>query len=210
MKARARLVFVTLSTTTIMLVGIQNLLTRPWAFAALILAVVCPMVAARAASVAGVTRQNLAQALTGGVAVGVAYGILRGLALAHLGDSEVVLGADLMRMVPTVETGIRLGGLTVSGQRLWVFLLLLLPIGFAGIELFFRGIVFLDVRQRMHWAGAVVVAAAAQAVARRTPHSLIMGSLAGLLMQKYDNIAAPIVMHGTQFFIALAIVLRSR
>jgi hypothetical protein len=71
----------------------------------------------------------------------------------------------------------------------------------------FRGLLFQTARKYVHWAWAVAIASAIQAIARRTPHSLIMGSIGGVLMQKYDNILAPSFMHGFQFFTALAIVL---
>ncbi len=156
------------------------------------------------------TRRNLVQALIGGAAAGLVYGTIRGVALVRVTRGEAVFGADLMRMIPALDSGIHVGSGTISGHWMWLFLLMLLPVGFAGIELFFRGILFREVRGRIHWTAAVAIAAATQAVARRTPHSLIMGSLAGVLMQKYDNIAAPIVMHGTQFFVALAVVLSTR
>ncbi|MBI4831985.1 MAG: CPBP family intramembrane metalloprotease [Candidatus Lindowbacteria bacterium] len=198
-------VSVYLCAVLIMFFGIQNFLERKLSY---LLIVLCFLYAVptRKFGRLGLTRHNTKGSIIVGAGIGIIYGTIRGLALTYVSGSELVLGADLARIAPRLTTGIEVGPLVLTKGGVIPLVVLLFP-AMLGMEMYFRGLLFLNLKRHVHWTGAVAVTSAVQAIGRRTPHSLIMGSIAGILMQKYDNVLAPAMMHAFQFFCALSIFL---
>lgn len=201
------LVYLSLSAAIIMILGIENALEKKISFIIFVLLTFLPVIITRKPGIAGITRMNLKSSIIVGSGVGIIYGIIRGLALKFIPLGGLVFGADLARIALNLESGIELRWLVLTRDNASVLLLLFMFPFMISMEMYFRGLLFRTARKYVHWAWAVAIASAIQAIARRTPHSLIMGSIGGVLMQKYDNILAPSFMHGFQFFTALAIVL---
>ncbi len=201
------LAYLILASVVIMVLGIENALQNRMAFLIFFVFLVVPVAATRKLAVIGLTAKNLAPSILSGGVTGLAYGAMRGLALRTLPFGKLIFGADLALIAARLESGIKIGTTLISKDDASVLLLLFMFPFMILMEMYFRGLLFRTVRRYVHWAGAVAIASAVQAVARRTPHSLIMGSIGGVLMQKYDNILAPSLMHIVQFFTALAIFL---
>lgn len=199
------LLYIVLSALAMMVLGIENLIEKWPSIIVLILFILFPLLVRGPGSI-GISAKNLGSSILVGACVGIVYGAIRGVGLKFLPLGGLIFGADLLRMVPKVEAGFTIGPLVLNKTRFLLLWALLIP-GFGMLELYFRGVLFPGLKKHMHWTGALAATSVVQSVARRTPHSLIMGSLAGVLMQRYDNILAPISMHAFQFLVALAIVL---
>lgn len=203
------LMYLSLSAIAIMILGIENALEKKISFVIFALLTFIPIIVTRKPGIAGLTRKNLKSSMLAGSCAGIIYGIFRGLVLKFIPGGTLILGADLAIIAAKLETGIQFGSLILTKDD-FLLLLLVLPLMFPmmiGLELYFRGLLFLTLKKYVHWTGAVAIASTVQAISRRTPHSLVMGSIGGVLMQKYDNILAPSFMHGFQFFTAFAIFL---
>lgn len=201
------LAYLSLSAAIIMILGIENALEKKISFLIFALLTFIPIIITRKPGIAGINRRNLKSSIVAGSGAGIFYGIFRGLALKFIPLGGLIFGADLARIALKLEDGIELGSLVLTRDNASALLLLFMFPFMISMEMYFRGLLFQTARKYVHWAWAVAIASAIQAIARRTPHSLIMGSIGGVLMQKYDNILAASFMHGFQFFTALAIVL---
>lgn len=199
------LAFVALSAIATMILGIQNALEKKASFVIFTIFVFYPIILRRFGNV-GINRKNLKSSILIGSSVGIIYGIIRGLILKFVPGGTIALGADLIGLAKKLETGISVGPLVFTKENFYFSAVFLFPF-MVCLELYFRGILFLTLKKFIHWSGAVAVASIVQSISRRTPHSLIMGSIGGVLMQRYDNILAPSFMHGFQFFTALGIFL---
>lgn len=204
MNQKILMALIGLSAIVVMVFGINDVFARPLSAVLLFLYTVFPLVVVGFGGV-GFTKRNIRNSILAGIVVGIVYGIIRGLFLRFIPDSKIILGADLALISPRLETGIQLGPVMIRGFWMSLLGVFLMPL-FIGIESYFRGFVFLNLKKHIPWPWAIVVVSAVQSIARRTPHSLIMGSIGGVLMQKYDNIWAPIFFHGFQFFVGLAVV----
>lgn len=207
MDGKKWLAYLSLSAVITMAMGIENALEKRTALAIFALLTFLPVIVTKSAGIVGVTGKNGRTSVLAGISVGLVYGTVRGLFLKLIPASALVFGADLARIAAKLGTGIELGSLVITSGNATVLLLLFMFPFMIAMEMYFRGLLFLTAKRYAHWTGAVAISSAVQAVARRTPHSLIMGSIGGVLMQRYDNILAPSFMHGVQFFTALAIVL---
>lgn len=204
---RAWLAFVVLSAVPAMLLGMDNAFRDRTSMVVLAAYTALPLIATRSFGAVGIGRQNLRNSILVGSAVGITYGVVRGLMLRFVTHGSVIFGADLARAVAGLRSqhGVQLGPVVVTGYGISLLFVALIPF-FLGIELYFRGFLFRNLRAHVGPATAIGMAAATQAIARRTPHSLVMGSIAGVLMNKYDNILAPLFFHGCQFFVAGLVV----
>lgn len=201
------LAYLSLSAIVVMTMGIENALENRLSFLIFAVLTFLPVVMAKNLSIIGITRKNLQSSIIVGIITGIIYGVIRGMFLKIVPATSLIFGADLARIALKLDSGINLGSLVISGNDISVLLLLFMFPFMIAMEMYFRGLLFLTAKKYVRWPWAVAIASGVQAVARRTPHSIIMGSIGGVLMQKYDNILAPSFMHGVQFFTALAIVL---
>lgn len=201
------LAYLSLTAIVVMVMGIENALENRLSFLIFAVFTFLPVVMAKNVGIIGITRRNLKSSIIIGIITGIIYGAIRGIFLKLVPVASLIFGADLARIALKLDSGISLGSLAISKNDASVFLLLFMFPFMIAMEMYFRGLLFLTARKYTRWPLAVAIASVVQAVARRTPHSLIMGSIGGVLMQKYDNIFAPSFMHGVQFFTALAIVL---
>lgn len=203
------LAYLSLSAVIIMILGIENALENKISFVIFAILTFLPIIITRKSSIAGITKSNLKSSIVVGSVVGIIYGIIRGLILKFIPGGALILGADLVGIALKLETGIQFGSFFLTKDN-FLLLVLVLPLMsplMISLELYFRGLLFLTLKKYVHWTDAIAIASIVQAISRRTPHSLVMGSIGGVLMQKYDNILAPSFMHGFQFFTALSIVL---
>lgn len=160
----------------------------------------------------GVTKVGFKEAFIASFVIAVVYGILRALILIYVSGSEYIFGAGLTETVEAMKIG-RFPIGDISGTALKIFLVMLVTSAFTVVmwESFFRGFLFNKMKLYIHWAIAIVIIAILSGLPHSESfsgfsHSIILGLIAGLLMQKYNNVIAPIMFHFLHFQVALVIL----
>lgn len=178
-----------------------------WLLAVLVYAII-----AKNTSTIGITRDNFKAALIVSVQIAIIYGILRAIILLSIPGSEYFIGAGLIETVIAMEMGkFPIGDVTGTATKIFLIMFIVSLFTVIMWESFFRGLLFNKVKIYVHWTIAVVIVAILSGLPHSESfssffHSIILGLIGGILMQRYHNVVAPAMFHFLHFQVALVLL----
>lgn len=162
----------------------------------------------------GLTRENLKSAIVAGIAAGILYGLTRGLILVYVPNLNIIFESGLTTVMDGYVAGkFPLVNISVSKFQFMSAFIIMSFIAVACWEIFYRGFLFMRLHKYIYWPVAALVVAFVNGLghfdvgATGFYHSLVLFTIAGALMYRYKNIAAPFLFHYIHFFATFYTVL---
>lgn len=162
----------------------------------------------------GLTKENLIGATRAGLIAGVLYGVARGLILVYVPNLNLIFESGLTTIMDGYVAGkFPLVDISVSKFQFMSAFIIMSFIAVACWEIFYRGFLFMRISKYIYWPVAALAVAFVNGLghfdvgATGFYHSLVLFTIAGVLMYRYKNIAAPFLFHYIHFFVTFYTVL---
>ncbi|MFA6097632.1 MAG: CPBP family intramembrane glutamic endopeptidase [Candidatus Paceibacterota bacterium] len=162
----------------------------------------------------GLMQKNLKSAIMAGIAAGVLYGLMRGLILVYVPNLNIVFESGLTTIMDGYAAEkFPLVNISVSKFQFMSAFIIMSFIAVACWEIFYRGFLFMRISKYLYWPIAALIVAFVNGLGHFDVgvtgfyHSLVLFTVAGALMYRYKNIAAPFLFHYIHFFITFYTVL---
>lgn len=162
----------------------------------------------------GLTRENLKNAIVAGMAAGILYGLTRGLILVYVPNLNIIFESGLTPIMEGYMLGkFPLTDITVSKLQFMSVFIIMSFVAVASWEIFYRGFLFMKINKYIYWPVAAILVAFINGLGHFDVgvtgffHSLVLFSIAGALMYRCKNIAAPFLFHYIHFFVTFYTVL---
>lgn len=162
----------------------------------------------------GLTRNKLKNAVFAGMVTGITYGLIRGLVLVYIPALNIIFESGLGTVMDGYLSGkFPLTDIYVSKLQFISIFAVMSLIAVTSWELFYRGFLFTRFNKYLYWLTAAVVTAFINGLGHFDVgitgfyHSIVLFTIAGMLMYRYKNIAAPILFHYTHFFVTFFVFL---
>ncbi|MDP3104381.1 MAG: type II CAAX endopeptidase family protein [Candidatus Methanoperedens sp.] len=159
----------------------------------------------------GLTRNNVKSALTGMLAVSVAYSVIRNILIVYYPVSIQYIAASAITVAELLKQGY-FGSIAGPFSKLFPIMFVITFLAAISNELFYRGFVFTRLKKFMDWKLAATISAllfGAYHYLNVGLSGFIMGVVvslvSGWLMQRYNNIIAPALFHFLQYIITILV-----
>ena len=159
----------------------------------------------------GLTKVNMRRAITEMLLVTALYCLIRIGLILFMPASIDYVAASAIQVAELLKEG-RFASLTGPPMLLFPLMFILTFLAAASNELFYRGFLFTRIRQHTHWIVALVASAALFGFYHYFNSGIsgaIMGVavslVSGWLMQRHNNIIAPILFHYLQYQAAIMV-----
>jgi membrane protease YdiL (CAAX protease family) len=162
----------------------------------------------------GFTTERLRYSVFLGIWTGIIWGLIRGTGLILYPPSEIILGSGLVDVFANFQQGILPVGNNIQATPLQFFLVtipLFTAVGWF-VETYYRGLIFTRLKKYIHWFLAAIIAAFLFGLAhlafdvKGLYHATIMFTIAGVVMQRSNNLVAPAVFHLVQFWLPFGLL----
>lgn len=159
----------------------------------------------------GFTKDRVGEAIKVTLIVTAIYSIVRNLLIVFMPGTIPYIAASALPVAESFKQG-QFGNTTIPGSMIFPAMFLITFVGAVAVEIFYRGFLFTRLRQFIDWRSAVVVSAVLFGLFHYFNVGLtgfIMGVvvslIAGWLMQKYNNVLAPVLFHFLQYLITILV-----
>ncbi len=159
----------------------------------------------------GLTKEKMGRAITETLLVTAIYSMIRIGLILFVPTSVDYVAASAIQVAGLLKEG-QFGNLTGLPTLLFPLMFILTFLAAAGNELFYRGFLFTRIRLHTHWLAALLVSAALFGLYHyfnSGVSGIIMGVVvslvSGWLMQRHNNIIAPILFHYLQYQAAILV-----
>lgn len=153
----------------------------------------------------GFTRENLKSVVSVTLLVTFIYSAIRGLLIIYAPGSSEYVAATAIQTAGALKEN-----LSAALPRAIIAAFL----STVSVELFYRGFWFTILRKYIHWINALLVSALLFSIVHYFAAglsgaimALVVSIVAGMLMQKYNNIIAPALFHLLQYLATIAVYL---
>lgn len=159
----------------------------------------------------GLTRANLGRVVAETLLVTLIYSLIRNGLIIFVPASVDYIAASAIQVADLLKQG-QFGNLAGPPERLFPLMLFFTLLAAIGNEFFYRGFLFTRIKRHTHWLAASISAAVLFGVYHYFNSGLsgaIMGVVvslvSGWLMQRYNNIVAPVLFHYLQYVASILV-----
>lgn len=159
----------------------------------------------------GLTRANLGRVVAGTLLVTLIYSLVRNGLIIFVPASVDYIAASAIQVADLLKQG-QFGNLAGPPERLFPLMLFFTFLAAVGNELFYRGFLFTRIRLHTHWLTASFSAAVLFGVyhyfnsgVSGAIMGVVVSLVSGWLMQRYNNIVAPVLFHYLQYVASILV-----
>ncbi len=159
----------------------------------------------------GLTRANMGRVVAETLLVTLIYSLIRNGLIIFVPASVDYIAASAIQVADLLKQG-QFGNLAGSPERLFPLMLFFTFLAAVGNELFYRGFLVTRIKQHTHWLAASFSAAILFGVyhyfnsgVSGAIMGVVVSLVSGWLMQRHNNIAAPVLFHYLQYVASILV-----